>query len=83
MVNLPRSKSLFLISGKYLNQYGEPNSPSPVTHVPPGWDSWLGLVGNSQYYNYAVSDNGIHVKHGSDYSKDYFTGLYRTTFDDP
>jgi N-acetylglucosamine-6-sulfatase len=60
-----------MFAGKYLNQYG--STTEPLTHVPPGWDSWLGLKGNSVYYNYAVSDNGVQVKHGSDYSSDYFT----------
>ena len=46
-----------------------------VSHVPPGWDSWLGLVGNSQYYHYSVSDNGVRVQHGDDYSNDYFTDV--------
>jgi len=63
-----------LFAGKYLNQYGQDPS-SPATHVPPGWDNWLGLVGNSRYYDYAVSDNGIEKQHGSDYHKDYFTDL--------
>ena len=64
-----------MFAGKYLNQYGTNGSPSNVSHVPPGWDSWLGLVGNSQYYNYAVSDNGVKVKHGSNYATDYFTDV--------
>lgn len=64
-----------MFAGKYLNQYGTKGSPSNVSHVPPGWDSWLGLVGNSQYYNYAVSDNGVRVQHGSDYATDYFTDV--------
>lgn len=64
-----------MFAGKYLNQYGLPNSPSPVEHVPPGWDSWLGLCGNSQYYNYHTSDNGVLVAHGSDYASDYFTDV--------
>ena len=46
-----------------------------VSHVPPGWDSWLGLVGNSQYYHYSVSDNGVRVNHGNDYASDYFTDV--------
>ena len=37
-----------MFAGKYLNQYGVEGSPSPVSHVPPGWDSWLGLCGNSK-----------------------------------
>ena len=41
-------------AGKYLNTYGEPNAGG-LGHVPPGWDSWLGLQGNSKYYNYMVS----------------------------
>lgn len=64
-----------MFAGKYLNQYGTNNSPSTISHVPPGWDSWLGLRGNSQYYNYGVSDNGALVLHGSDYHQDYFTDV--------
>ncbi|KAL5006866.1 hypothetical protein ScPMuIL_015672 [Solemya velum] len=61
-------------AGKYLNQYGM-KAAGGVQHVPTGWDSWLGLVGNSRYYNYTLSNNGKEEKHGSDYSSDYLTDL--------
>ena len=44
-------------------------------HVPPGWDEWLGLVGNSKYYNYTLSANGKPEKHGDTYSTDYLTDV--------
>ncbi|KXJ04436.1 N-acetylglucosamine-6-sulfatase, partial [Exaiptasia diaphana] len=44
-------------AGKYLNQYGKKEAGGPQ-HVPPGWDNWYGLVGNSRYYNYTLSVNG-------------------------
>nr|KAG5699462.1 hypothetical protein BaRGS_016308 [Batillaria attramentaria] len=59
-------------AGKYLNQYGFPKAGG-VAHIPPGWDWWYGLVGNSKYYNYQVSVNGTMEKHGHVYAKDYFT----------
>jgi hypothetical protein len=37
--------------------------------VPPGWDWWAGLVGNSRYYNYTLSINGKPKKHGSIYEQ--------------
>uniref|UniRef100_A0A1B6CPK4 Sulfatase N-terminal domain-containing protein n=1 Tax=Clastoptera arizonana TaxID=38151 RepID=A0A1B6CPK4_9HEMI len=44
-------------SGKYLNEYGR-KTAGGTEHVPPGWDWWMGLVGNSVYYNYTLSVNG-------------------------
>ena len=46
--------------GKYLNTYGE--EPDGLSHVPPGWATWLGLQGNSRYYNYTLSANGRAAK---------------------
>uniref|UniRef100_H2YLW8 Sulfatase N-terminal domain-containing protein n=1 Tax=Ciona savignyi TaxID=51511 RepID=H2YLW8_CIOSA len=60
--------------GKYLNQYGGKSVGGPQ-HVPAGWDEWWGLVGNSQYYNYTISHNGVPVQHGDDYAADYLTDL--------
>ncbi|XP_064214399.1 N-acetylglucosamine-6-sulfatase isoform X2 [Tribolium castaneum] len=54
-------------AGKYLNQYGK--SGKGVKHVPPGYDWWLGLKGNSKYYNYTLSINGS----GHFFEKDYLT----------
>ena len=59
-------------AGKYLNTYGT-RTVGGVKRIPPGWDQWYGLVGNSKYYEYTVSNNGVAEKHGSDYHKDYFT----------
>lgn len=63
--------------GKYLNQYGLKKSPGGPAHIPPGWDHWFGLVGNSKYYNYNVSNNGVSEHHGGDYATDYFTDLIK------
>ena len=38
-------------------------------HVPPGWDWWFGLVGNSKYYNYTLSINGKAKHHGDNYTQ--------------
>ncbi|MGQ0803311.1 MAG: sulfatase family protein [Actinomycetota bacterium] len=42
--------------GKYLNRYGL----ADPTHVPPAWDDWHGLVGNSvyQYVGFTLNNNG-------------------------
>eukprot|EP00040_Diaphanoeca_grandis_P009007 m.47205 g.47205 ORF g.47205 m.47205 type:complete len:745 (-) comp20446_c0_seq1:240-2474(-) len=60
--------------GKYLNAYGHTTS-APPSHVPNGWHEWVGLVGNSVYYDYTLSINGTTEQHGSDYGKDYLTDL--------
>ncbi|XP_023222239.1 N-acetylglucosamine-6-sulfatase-like isoform X1 [Centruroides sculpturatus] len=63
-------------AGKYLNQYGFKASGG-VSHIPPGWDNWIGLVGNSKYYNYTLSVNGKPESHGDD-SSDYLTTVMTT-----
>lgn len=80
-------------AGKYLNLYGIPGSPgckrfdngtssTGCRRVPPGWDRWLGLIGNSQYYDYGVVkslDGGKtpaeEIRYGGQYDKDYFPDL--------
>ncbi|XP_065198698.1 N-acetylglucosamine-6-sulfatase-like [Sycon ciliatum] len=63
--------------GKYLNNYAHPTTGVNVTHIPQGWDTWFGLVGNSRFYDYSVSNNGVLEKHGTDYEKDYFTDVIK------
>ncbi|XP_076471458.1 N-acetylglucosamine-6-sulfatase-like [Babylonia areolata] len=71
-VHLQEAGYTTMFAGKYLNQYGT-KAAGGVAHVPPGWDEWIGLVGNSKYYDYQLSINGKVEKHGSNYKKDYFT----------
>uniref|UniRef100_A0A8C6LX38 N-acetylglucosamine-6-sulfatase n=1 Tax=Nothobranchius furzeri TaxID=105023 RepID=A0A8C6LX38_NOTFU len=73
-VFLSKKKYQTFFSGKYLNQYGQ-KAAGDVDHVPPGWDQWNALVGNSQYYNYTLSVNGKAEKHSDTYEKDYLTDL--------
>uniref|UniRef100_A0A3P9PM30 N-acetylglucosamine-6-sulfatase n=1 Tax=Poecilia reticulata TaxID=8081 RepID=A0A3P9PM30_POERE len=73
-VYLSKQKYQTFFGGKYLNQYGA-KAAGDVDHVPPGWDQWNALVGNSQYYNYTLSVNGKAEKHGDSYEKDYLTDL--------
>uniref|UniRef100_A0A3Q1ID20 N-acetylglucosamine-6-sulfatase n=1 Tax=Anabas testudineus TaxID=64144 RepID=A0A3Q1ID20_ANATE len=61
-VYLNKHKYQTFFAGKYLNQYGKKEA-GDVGHVPPGWDQWFALVGNSQYYNYTL------------YETDYLTDL--------
>jgi len=65
-----------MYAGKYLNQYGK-EKQGGVEHVPPGWDWWAGLVGNSRYYEYTLSINGKAEEHGSNYTTDYLTDVIR------
>jgi len=48
-----------------------------LSHVPRGWDSWFALQGNSVYYNYSLSANGVEEKHGDDYAADYFIDVVK------
>ena len=50
-------------------------APGGIGHVPPGWDAWAALKGNSRYYNYSLSINGEEEKHGDDYENDYLTDV--------
>lgn len=59
-------------AGKYLNNYGN-EDVGGTARIPNGWDQWYGLKGNSKYYDYTVSNNGVSEKHGDDYHLDYFT----------
>jgi N-acetylglucosamine-6-sulfatase len=63
-------------AGKYLNQYGFKDAGG-VQHIPPGWTDWNGLVGNSVYYNYVLSANGVEEAHADSYEKDYLTDVIR------
>ena len=60
-------------AGKYLNRYGDKDAGSEA-HIPPGWDAWNGLLGNSKYYNYALSVNGVKERYGHEES-DYLTDV--------
>nr|CAD7455639.1 unnamed protein product [Timema tahoe] len=57
-------------AGKYLNQYGKP-LVGGAAHVPPGWDWWVGLEGNSVYYNYTLSVNGT----SKEFTNQYLTNV--------
>jgi len=63
-----------MYAGKYMNQYGTKGAGG-VQQVPQGWDDWNGLVGNSVYYNYTLSANGVSEVHGSNYEEDYLTDV--------
>ncbi|KAJ6636519.1 N-acetylglucosamine-6-sulfatase [Pseudolycoriella hygida] len=50
-------------AGKYLNEYYS-------TNVPPGWNQWFGLHGNSIYFNYTLNENGLLKRYYDDYLTD-------------
>jgi N-acetylglucosamine-6-sulfatase len=62
--------------GKYLNQY-QHHKDNISECVPPGWDYWLGLEGNSRYYNYTLVEKypGLTAprlrRHNGTYPNDY------------
>ncbi|EDV99854.1 GH12546 [Drosophila grimshawi] len=53
-------------AGKYLNQF-------KGAEVPPGWDEFYGLHGNSRYYNYTMRENQQNVS----YTDTYLTDLLK------
>src|SRR5689334_7595690 len=57
--------------GKYLNRYPK---EAPRTYVPPGWDSWYGLMeGGANYYlDFSLNENGTAVTYGGK-PEDYLT----------
>ncbi len=58
--------------GKYLNGYGAKNE----TYIPPGWDDWHALVGETAHkmYNYTITNNGVATTAG-DAPEDYETDV--------
>ncbi|XP_030387097.1 N-acetylglucosamine-6-sulfatase-like [Scaptodrosophila lebanonensis] len=50
-------------AGKYLNHYSG-------DEVPPGWDEFYGLHGNSRYYNYTLRENERNVSYMDMYLTD-------------
>ena len=56
--------------GKYLNHY----PGDDPTHVPPGWDEWYAKIGQFEYYDYELNENGQVVSYGSE-EEDYLTDV--------
>ncbi|XP_014217963.1 N-acetylglucosamine-6-sulfatase-like, partial [Copidosoma floridanum] len=55
--------------------YGHKNAGG-VSRIPPGWDKWYGLVGNSKYYDYSLSVDGVEKKYRTS-SNDYLTDVIK------
>lgn len=58
------------LMGKYLNGYEPRNAQG---EVPPGWNSWFGLVVPYNYYNFSINENGTIHTYGNlptDYQTD-------------
>lgn len=56
-------------AGKYLNEY-------KTSEIPPGYNQWLGLLGNSRYFNYTLNENGNLRAYGNE-EEDYLTNVLR------
>lgn len=63
---------LFFNKFKIQLQYGSKQAGG-IEHVPPGYDWWMGLQGNSKYYNYTLSVNGSARFFQDDYLTDKIT----------
>eukprot|EP01083_Nonionella_stella_P033613 91997_1 len=68
-----------MYAGKYLNSYGlnGNNGGTTTAWIPKGWQNWFGLVGNSRYYGYSISNNGKTQSYGQQYITDYYTNVLR------
>eukprot|EP01097_Dermamoeba_algensis_P009909 TRINITY_DN7133_c0_g1_i1.p2 TRINITY_DN7133_c0_g1~~TRINITY_DN7133_c0_g1_i1.p2 ORF type:complete len:565 (+),score=157.83 TRINITY_DN7133_c0_g1_i1:208-1695(+) len=69
MKSLGYSTALF---GKYMNDY------SDFKHIPHGWDHWFALLGNSVFYNYSISYNGLRHNYNDSYPADYLPLVLET-----
>ena len=58
LVNIVTNFYIFKIFNRF--QYGSKYAGG-TSHVPKGYDWWIGLKGNSKYYNYTLSVNGTAV----------------------
>lgn len=56
-------------AGKYLNEF-------KTNQIPPGYDQFYGLLGNSRYFNYTLNENGKLSAYG-DAEEDYLTNVIR------
>lgn len=62
--------------GKYLNEYG--SYEKPTTHVPPGWDRWIGYQDGPQEQHereaFKINDQGkvARIEAGAGFDTDYF-----------
>ncbi|CAH1990327.1 unnamed protein product [Acanthoscelides obtectus] len=70
--NLKENEYVTFYAGKYLNAYGHKDAGG-TKHVPKGYDWWIGLKGNSRYYNYTLSLNGSAKFFKDDYLTDVLT----------
>ena len=62
--------------GKFLNGYGMTEG-LPADYVPPGWDEWDALVGNTayRYWDYTLNENGTLTPKSGEYQTNTLTDL--------